>query len=122
MTKIFVVEDDSAIREAMTDLLESEGYAVNAADNGQIALDYLHEATPANLPDLILLDLAMPVKDGYQFCLEKEADDKIRGIPVIFMSGDSRLAEKSSRTSAVAHILKPADVNVVIENVKKFSA
>ena len=120
--KIFVVEDDAAIRGCMTDLLESEGYDVTSAENGQTAINYLCDASAADLPNLILLDLMMPVKDGSQFCTEKEAIEKLRPIPVILMSGDWKLSEKSAQTCAVAHLLKPVDINIVLGKVKEFCA
>ena len=60
--KILVVEDDDVIRELLTDLLESEGYAVRAASDGQEALDCL----PSVSPDLVISDLVMPKVDGLQ--------------------------------------------------------
>ena len=61
---VLVVEDDAAARQALVLLLGTEGYAVSAAANGQEALAFLRTRPP---PDLILLDLMMPVMDGYEF-------------------------------------------------------
>ena len=116
--KILVVEDDDAIRESMLELLEGEGYLVSSAENGQIALDSLCAAT--ELPDLILLDLMMPIKDGFQFCSEKALNEKIAKVPVIVMSAYGQIQEKQEKARAVAHIRKPFDIDHVIETVKRF--
>ena len=62
--RILVVEDDTSIRELLVELLESEGYGVASAVNGLEALKYLQSNEN---PDLILIDLMMPVMDGYAF-------------------------------------------------------
>ena len=66
--RILVVEDDEDAREAMVALLQMKGYRAVPAGNGKEALDYLHQAP---VPDLIILDLWMPVMDGWQFRREQ---------------------------------------------------
>src|SRR5713226_6627597 len=83
--RLLVVEDDWELRSSLSDLLRRDGYDVADAANGSEALDYL-KSSPA--PDLILLDLMMPVKDGWQFRIEQKKDPTIASIPVLAMSAD----------------------------------
>ena len=75
--KILVVEDDPAILTGVIDLLESEGYLVCYADNGKTGI----ELYKSEQPDLILLDIMMPGKSGYDICREIRSDDLLTPIP-----------------------------------------
>lgn len=116
--KVFVVEDDQDIREALAELLESEGYDVTTAENGQIGIDKLSQAS--QLPNLILLDLMMPVKDGFQFYAEKSADPHLSSVPVIVMSADGHILEKQKKLQAQAYIKKPVDIDHILNMVDQF--
>jgi CheY-like chemotaxis protein len=86
---ILVVDDDSAIRDSLSELLQDEGYLVARAQNGQQALEFLR----ANgAPCLILLDLMMPVMDGFEFIDQQRGDPALAGIPVVVITaaGDHR--------------------------------
>lgn len=85
---ILVVDDDAEIRESLSDLLTEEGHQVRAAANGKEALELLRR-TPA--PRMILLDLMMPVMNGWQFVRETAGDPVLSGIPVwiITAAGDA---------------------------------
>src|SRR5437588_809924 len=89
---ILLVEDDTEIREEMAALLESEGYVVAQARNGQDALDQLKEM-PA--PCLILLDLMMPVMNGWDFRERQLADPSLKEIPTIIVSGAAQAAQEA---------------------------
>lgn len=80
---ILVVDDDEAYRETISEFLAEQGYAVSCADNGRCAIDWI-EANGA--PDLILLDLQMPVMDGLSFLKRRDEDENLRAIPVTVMS------------------------------------
>lgn len=116
---ILVVEDDRDIRDALVDLLSEEGYLVSTAENGQEALDFLHETV--DLPSLILLDLMMPVKDGREFRLEQKSDLRLHKIPVILMSADGRIEGRKADYAVEHHIRKPADVSTILEMVQRLS-
>lgn len=116
--KILLVEDDQDIRETLIELLESEGYEVVPAENGQIGLDKLSSAP--TLPNLILLDLMMPVKDGFQFCAEKEANPKFANLPVVVMSADGHIRQNQLRVNARAYLKKPVDIYEILNIVEKF--
>jgi CheY-like chemotaxis protein len=116
--KILLVEDDQDIRETLIELLEGEGYEVIFAENGQVGLDKLSQVKM--LPNLILLDLMMPIKDGFQFCAEKDADPKLAHLPVIVMSADGHIRENQKRVNASAYLKKPLDIYEIIEIVEKY--
>lgn len=113
--KVFVVEDDQDIREALTELLESEGYDVTTAENGQVGIDKLSAAS--QLPNLILLDLMMPVKDGFQFFAEKTAHPILSSVPVVIMSADRHILDKQKKLQAKAYIKKPVDIDHILKVV-----
>lgn len=115
--KILLVEDDQDIRETLVELLQEEGYEVFFAENGQAGLDRL--STIPTLPNLILLDLMMPIKDGFQFCLEKEANPKFAHLPVVVMSADGHIRENQQRVNACAYLKKPLDIYQVIDTVAR---
>ena len=114
--KILIVEDDEAIRDALGELLEMEDFEIVKANNGQEALDILRSQP---LPQLILLDLMMPVKDGFQFRTEQLADQKISTIPVIIMSADAHISQKAARMGGVNFLKKPPDLEEVISMVNR---
>src|SRR5436190_2010961 len=84
--RILMIEDDEDIRLPLKMLLAIEDYEIETAENGQVGINYLRDAE--TLPDLILLDLVMPVMDGYAFSREKLADPRLAKIPVILMSAN----------------------------------
>ena len=81
--KILLVDDDDDIREALEELLSDAGHSIMTAGNGRQALDLL--ATEP-LPALILLDVMMPVMDGYEFLHEQRKDARIAAIPVVVLT------------------------------------
>src|SRR5438874_12818796 len=81
---ILVVEDDDDIREAVVEVLRADGYETQSATNGQEALRALEDADER--PELILLDLMMPVMDGWDFLFWLDERDDLRGTPVAIMS------------------------------------
>ena len=80
--QVLVVDDDDATRDVVRRSLERDGWAVVEASNGQVALDRLVDATPA----LILLDLMMPVMDGFEFLSEMRKIERNRLIPVVVLT------------------------------------
>ena len=92
--KIVLIEDDAGIREILSLTLEMEGYSTQTARNGKEGLALLANG---ERPDLILLDLMMPVMDGWSFLKAREADHNIASIPVVILSayGDSTKEPKA---------------------------
>ena len=100
---ILVVDDEAEQRGLLRRILEREGYAVVEADNGQAALDRLRDGTPA----VILLDLMMPVMDGFEFLVERDREEAWRGIPVIVLTARDLSAEDRERLhGSVARVLQ----------------
>jgi two-component system, chemotaxis family, sensor histidine kinase and response regulator PixL len=83
---ILIVEDDIALRDALSDVLELAGYPTRCAQNGREALDLLR--TPP-WPRIILLDLDLPVMNGWQFLVQKRNDPALVRVPVVVMSDTS---------------------------------
>ena len=117
--RILVIEDDLPIQDALKSLLEDEGYLVDVAGDGEQALQWLR-AAPA-LPDLILLDLMMPNKDGFQFRIEQRQEPKFSAIPVVIMSADGNVQQKLKRAEAAAYLKKPVDVDNILATVKRYA-
>jgi signal transduction histidine kinase len=112
--RILLVEDDHAIRDVMLSLLEDEGYLVLTAQNGQEALDALRTAAA---PDLIILDLRMPVMDGWQFRAVQKGDPALAGIPVVAVSADG--SPQAAAIDAAAYLRKPLNADTLLEAISR---
>ena len=114
---ILVVEDDGAINDMLSQIFEEEGYTVVAVDNGQSAMAYLR-ANP--VPCMILLDIMMPVMNGFQFLGEQQAEPRLSAIPVVVLTADVRAAERA-RSLAVARVLnKPIHFDDLLAVVQTY--
>jgi CheY-like chemotaxis protein len=113
---ILLVEDDAATREAMAPALEMSGYTVAGAANGQEAIDHLRGD---GRPCLILLDLMMPVKDGWQFRAEQQQDPSLAGIPVVVVSADGTVDQKAVALGAAGYLQKPVEVDQLLSVVRR---
>jgi CheY-like chemotaxis protein len=106
--RILIVEDDVGIRESMRELLEMEGYSVDTAVDGA---DGLRKIADLHCPCLILLDLMMPVMDGWEFLEAINAsDDRLGSIPVAVVSAAADLSEIRRRYGCDV-ITKPVDID-----------
>jgi CheY-like chemotaxis protein len=114
---VLVVEDDYEIRETISDLLRDEGYAVATAENGVVALQYLRAAT--DLPAVILLDISMPIMDGYGFRAEQVKDPRIAGIPTAMISADGQVNDKAKRAGVSEFLKKPVELEDLLVLVNK---
>ena len=108
---IVLVEDDEGIRETMAALLEDEGFVVAQAANGQEGLAQLRAAAD---PCLVLLDLWMPVMNGWQMLEQLRADETLRGVPVVVISAAGELPPP---VGAAAFLKKPIRLEVLLETV-----
>jgi CheY-like chemotaxis protein len=109
---VLVVDDDPGIRQIVSWALEDEGYAVQTATNGRDAL----EAVRRQSPDAIVLDLNMPVMDGWSFIHAHQADPTCRDVPIILMSAGQSIAHATG-LGAAAFVTKPLDVEVLVGTV-----
>ncbi|HKQ71254.1 MAG TPA: response regulator [Polyangiaceae bacterium] len=107
LPSILLVDDDRDVSEALSTVLIDEGYDVATAYNGHEALAYLKSHTP--LPRLILLDVMMPVMDGYEFRIEQRRDPALADIPVLVLTAGS-MGERIAELGVAAHLRKPIDL------------
>ena len=113
---ILIVEDDHSIRELLVELLQCEGYVVGSATNGLEGLEYLASQTN---PDLILIDLMMPVMDGYSFRLEQMKHDVWSKIPVVVMSAEANAKEKMKQFGITNFLSKPVELEHILKTVEQ---
>src|SRR5262245_41874314 len=99
---VLIVDDDQDIRDTLGGVLTEEGYRVVGAANGQEALDYLKDG---ERPCLILLDLMMPVMDGWQFLKQQGMSPSLAEIPVVVITAAG--AQRTAQLKASAVLAKP---------------
>ena len=111
---IVVVDDDDDVREAVCEILHGEGYQTLGACNGQEALELLQHTSA---PDLILLDLMMPVMDGWDFLSGIDARPELRAVPVALMSAHPSIRQAFVRAREgspdAERLLLPKPLNVL---------
>jgi CheY-like chemotaxis protein len=115
LKRILLVEDDADIQEAMVELLVEEGFEVRAANNGAEAFRQL--ADVAFRPQLILLDLMMPIMDGHAFRNRQLQDPLYKAIPVVVISADRNAKEKSVQMQAAAFLAKPVNLDELLSTL-----
>jgi two-component system chemotaxis response regulator CheY len=113
--KILVVDDDTDIRETLAQILEFEGFDVTCASNGQEAMDRLESLKP----NLILLDLMMPIMNGYEFRRAQKAKPEIAEIPVIILSADGNVQQKAAAADVQAFLKKPIELEVLLSAIRQ---
>jgi len=113
--RILLVEDDADVRGALAALLEGEGYQVVEAAHGGEALAHLRATTFC----LILLDLMMPVMNGWQFRAEQLKDPALAAVPVVVVTADNSVAEKAAEVGAAGYLLKPIDFSELLAHVER---
>jgi CheY-like chemotaxis protein len=109
---ILVVDDEPDVREGLTLLLQTCGYTVTAAADGQAALD---ELRGPSRPWLILLDLMMPIMDGFEFRVRQLQDPELAGLPVIVFSAGGDLDRKVASLGAATWLTKPVEATVLLD-------
>jgi CheY-like chemotaxis protein len=111
---ILVVDDEPDVRDGLTLLLRTRGYTVTSAADGQAALD---ELRGPSRPWLILLDLMMPVMDGFEFRVRQLQDPELAGLPVVVFSAGGDLDHKVASLGAATWLTKPVEATVLLEVV-----
>ncbi|MEI9898198.1 MAG: response regulator [Chthoniobacter sp.] len=114
--KILIVDDTPTNIDLLTAALEPRGYEILAAPGGEAGLKIAAKA----LPDLILLDVVMPGRDGFAICRELKAEEATREIPVLFITAKQETASvvNGFRVGAVDYILKPFQADEVVGRVE----
>jgi len=116
MPQILIVEDEFLIRDNVKTLLEMEGYAVRCAANGEEALELIRRTVVR--PDLILLDLLMPVMNGIEFLESLRGDPVLKTIAVCVMSG---VPERPAPLAGEVFLKKPVQFSLLLDTVKRLT-
>jgi CheY-like chemotaxis protein len=117
---VMIVDDDDAIREALEDVLSDEGYDVVGVSDGQQALDYLlTDLQPEKRPSAILVDLWMPVMDGWKFLDALLGDPRFSRIPLVVLTA---ARDQRARDLRVAEVLtKPVQLQQVLGALERLT-
>jgi CheY-like chemotaxis protein len=117
---VLLVDDDRKSREALAEFLSLKGHVVQCAANGSEALRLLDYTQ--NHPELIFLDLMMPVLDGWGFLAERAKNPLLAEVPVVIVTGCCDVTQKAKEAGAVAVVRKPLEPQTllgVIEHLLK---
>lgn len=113
--KILVADDEPNIVVSLEYLLKREGYTVLVARDGQEALD----AIARELPELVLLDVMMPKKTGFEVCQEVRANDALQGVKILMLTAKGRDTDvaKGTAMGADAYMTKPFATRDLVQKV-----
>ena len=111
---LLIVEDDDGARVALGEIFDIEGYRVATCTNGRDALEYLHSYPP---PDVIILDLQMPIMNGWQFRREQSRDANLAKVPVVVITA----FQAPRNIDADEIVQKPIDIERLLAVVRKLS-
>jgi len=116
--RILIIDDEPELVKAITVRFKASGYEVISADDGQQGLDKAEEIKP----DLILLDIIMPKKDGYEVCKNLKSKPKTKDIPILILTaaGQQGLKKRCMEAGADEVIKKPFETTELLELVNKF--
>lgn len=115
--KVLIVEDDSELRDEISDLLETEGFETIVAHNGQEALSRLRDHHDVRA---IVLDLVMPVMNGATFRGEQLADPRIAAIPLILLTGREDSQPIAKALEANRCLQKPFSGEALLQVLSEF--
>ena len=113
---ILLADDEHSVVKFVTLILENEGFRVVTAHDGEEALQKARESRP----DLVLLDIIMPRKNGYQVCRALKEDEVLRTLPVIFLSAKSQPSDRfwAKRVGGDGFVAKPFDPADLVREIK----
>jgi len=112
---VLIVEDDTDLREMMAQLLSLEGFQAHTVANGREALEYMQNG---DFPEVILLDLMMPVMDGWEFRRRQQRDPEMATVPVVVLSALD--PARAGDLDANAFLKKPLDFDRLLELVRQY--
>lgn len=114
--KILVVDDDLVTRKTLVKILKNSGYTMIQADNGSIAIDMFNEHTP----DLVLMDVIMPIMDGYEACKRLRTIADYQNLPILMLTGlsDIESVDKAFDAGATDFITKPINWSLLEQRVR----
>ncbi len=115
---ILIVEDEEHLAELLSYRLEANGYKVEMAFNGESGLKKMRELKP----DLVVLDIMMPVMHGYEVCEIAKADDTISKIPIIVLTARIQQSDfdRAKNCGADSFITKPFEPEALLREVEKY--
>ena len=113
--KVLVVDDDETISEFVVWVLSDDGHDVKSATNGVMALQKLEQFDP----DVILLDMRMPVMDGWQFA-KRYRNEKLSPAPIIVLTAAQDVAQRAGEIEAEGYLGKPFDLDELLTVVSRF--
>lgn len=116
ISPVLIVDDNPDVLEIMRDLIEALGYKVVTAENGQRALNHLNNM--AEMPCLILLDLMMPVMNGWEFMKEAGKNPVLAKVPVVIVSAFDK--ESKETPNVAGRLLKPFTYDQLISTVRQY--
>jgi two-component system, OmpR family, response regulator CpxR len=111
---VLIVDDDGDVRELLSEFLEGNGFRVYCAENGEAALDEIRKQLQP--PKVILLDLAMPVMDGYTFLSRARQDRRIKNVPIIVITADPPRTAPDA-TMVLAKPIKPEKILSLVQRL-----
>ncbi|MES1164230.1 MAG: response regulator [Verrucomicrobiota bacterium] len=120
MHDILIVEDDEQIRRALTRALAAEGYTVASASNGKEALENLERGAAA--PKVIIMDLMMPVMDGWRFRKKLLSQPQWADVPVIVLSGFGCDETEGGELPSVHYVTKPVSLRSLFDSIARLIA
>ena len=112
---VAIIEDDSEFRTMLRELLEEERYRVIAMANGAEALEMLRGDS---MPDVILLDVSMPIMDGFDFLRHRNADPRLSTVPVVLVTNAKPHERPTVGVSDV--VRKPIDIDEILLAIKRY--
>jgi CheY-like chemotaxis protein len=110
--KIFIADDDADILSILQLMLQTKGYSVYATADANDIFKYQNDC-----PDLILLDIWMPVADGRDICMQLKQNNLMCNIPVVFVSANSGIKDIAREYNAQDHIAKPFEMKYLLDKV-----
>lgn len=116
---VAVVEDDDDLRSVVCELLCARGYRTLEAANGRAALELLRASE--EVPAVILLDLMMPVMNGWEFRREQQADLELRAIPVVLLTARGEAADVAKDVGADAYLNKPVALRDLLNAITRLT-
>jgi CheY-like chemotaxis protein len=114
---ILIVDDELDVREALAGALEVNGYTIITAANGEEALKALAKVQK---PDLVFLDLMMPVMDGFEFMKARNLIPGIMAVPIIVISAGRVIDSKIAGFSAEGYLEKPIDLTKLLQTAERY--
>lgn len=118
MAKILIAEDEPTLNKALSEFLSEEGYKVTSVSDGEAAV----KAAKSGDPDLILLDIILPKKDGYEVLDELKADPAMAGVPIILLTNleSADNIQKAFDKGATTYLVKSNyKLEEVVEKIKE---